>query len=532
MSSTITLNDNQKKMYDLVVDESTQTYLYVLRGYAGTGKTVTLSKLITDSNFRKILVVAPTVKALSVLQGKLPTDVDGKTIDFSTMAKLAKLPAEQITVLDQVFKLNEEDLMGDKGLKFLLERLKIWDEGIITSRVIYKKNSKSKQNLKYIINEDLLDKKLKERFNGQSMMKPVEPVFNYKSVEDIASELEFYDLIMIDEMSMINDEEISIVVDALKYLIESDNSKNHRIKHKLIMAGDKGQLPPVEGRLNRFFESDQHDDVEIVELDKILRSTDEIAKIAQLIRKGIDISQLADTIPNSQSYKFDASQFCRENQDLLKNIDMALAFTNKDVNIFNTEIRRAKGFSGRGANEGEPMIVLENSVPNENGLVPFANGEEFIITKKYSIDKAIEKVNESFNLIGSTANDLKDELLIYVESGVVELIDVIDVMGQTKQAFIPIDFEKQYGFQWKNMKEAFKNFAELNDGNLPLLYVTYSYARTIHKSQGSEWNNTLLWLTRKNMWVMGNQDSINKRKLPYTGYTRAKDTCHLVYSNV
>lgn len=519
--SYVKLNEDQQKMFNAITQKDQDLKIFLLRGYAGTGKTVTLSHIISDSHFKNILVIAPTVKALSVLRGKLPKKVPGKTIDFSTMSKLIETPSEKITVFEQEFKLNQTDLFGSNGLKDMLQKLQVWDDDIITQRTIYKKAGE-KNEIKYIINEDLLDKNIKSKF-GQSMSTPVEPDFIFKDIDEVVRVLMNYDIIMIDEMSMINEDSISQISQAMKQVSSL----------KLLMSGDKGQLPPVNGQLNHFFDLENPgDEVFKVDLEKILRSTDNIALVAQMIRQGVEIEQLAMTIENGSIVNVDAETFCRQNQDLLRSIDIALAFTNKDVNTFNSEIRKAKGFSGKGANVGEPVIVLENSVPNEDGLVPFANGEEFLITNKYSQKDALERVKEAFKSIGSdaTIRSLKEEIEVYVEAGVVELIELQDALNQTHFAFIPIDFEKQYGYNWKNMKEAFKNFAHLNDGELPLLHVTYSYARTIHKSQGSEWTNVLLWLTSKNMWAMGKDNVKNKRSLPYTGYTRARETCHLVYS--
>lgn len=525
--SDIILNEDQLKMFNEINNNNTIDK-YVLRGYAGTGKTVTLSKIITDGVFNNILVIAPTVKALSVLMSKMPSNLRNKKITFATMSKTIEKPSEQIEVLEQTFTLNEDQMMGPHGLKALLERLRIWDDDIITTRTIYKK---SKNEIKYIINEHLLETKLKERFNGKAMMKPTYPSFEYKDIFDIAEELKEYDLIIIDEMSMISEEHINVVEEALEKVKKLMSKTKQPVK--LIMSGDKGQLPPVNGRLNHFFEMENPDDAFVVDLTKILRSTDNIAKVAQLIRQGMDIKHIASTVDNGLITNLTATEFCDQNEELLKTIDIALAFTNKDVDIFNAKIREARGFSGTGANVGEPLIVLENSVPNSNGIVNFANGEEFTVVKKYSSEEEFKVLKETFDTLKLDDNfkDLKEELSVYVENGIVEMIDLIDVMGNIKTGFIPFNLTTQYGYVWKNMKEAFKNLASLNDGELPLLHVTYSYARTIHKSQGSEWNNVLLWITSKNLWAMGQENVVNKRKLPYTGYTRARSVCHLVYSN-
>lgn len=109
------------KVYD---DEFQSKGIFVLKGFAGTGKTYTLSTIVNRSNFKNILVVAPTVMARMVLQTKLPAASRNrdKNVNYSTLSKLIQVPKEVITVMNTKFILNTE---GITDLKNLLSRMKI-----------------------------------------------------------------------------------------------------------------------------------------------------------------------------------------------------------------------------------------------------------------------------------------------------------------------------------------------------------------------------------------------------------------------
>ena len=139
-----------------------------------------------------------------------------------------------------------------------------------------------------------------------------------------------YDIIVIDEASMIN-------LNMLKYL----NSIKYKIRGKIIMVGDKYQLPPVNENISNAFEFEYCDDSFI--LNKIMRFDSNILNFSIRIRNCIDskkpisIKNIQDNtfqiIKNSTHWKDEyIKEFSYENT--------FLAYTNKKCFEINDYIRR------------------------------------------------------------------------------------------------------------------------------------------------------------------------------------------------
>jgi len=87
------------------VNSSSSPWIFSLAGYAGTGKTFLLQRLIEDLPHERLRCAAPTGKAASVLQSKLTGIV------VQTLHQLLYTPnRDSIEVLEQLYaKLSEED---------------------------------------------------------------------------------------------------------------------------------------------------------------------------------------------------------------------------------------------------------------------------------------------------------------------------------------------------------------------------------------------------------------------------------------
>lgn len=185
----------------------TKKRTFGLYGFAGTGKTTTITKLIHYLLYKKyinsIVFTAPTNKAVNVIKSKFRSDLD--------------------------------DLVQNK-LKENIDNTESLDD------VLYK----------------LEDKGFKVNFLT------IHKLLNYQNDFDIEGErvfikgdkagLENYDLIVVDETSMIPFQIVS-------HLFEEANKKNimsQRIP-KIIFVGDPAQLPPVNERISITFANKSED---------------------------------------------------------------------------------------------------------------------------------------------------------------------------------------------------------------------------------------------------------------------------------
>lgn len=186
----------------------TNVRIFGLYGYAGTGKTTTITKFIhylLYKNFiNSVVFTAPTNKAVNVCKSKFRTDLD--------------------------------DLLKHK--------------------------CKNISNLENISFDDMLDKLEDKGFSVNFMT--IHKLLNYKNDFDIEGEKVFlkgdkaviseYDLVIIDECSMIG---FQMIV----HLIEEVNKNDITAKKtpKILFIGDPAQLPPVNEDISIIFAKKQAD---------------------------------------------------------------------------------------------------------------------------------------------------------------------------------------------------------------------------------------------------------------------------------
>lgn len=241
----INLNEQQ-----LIVKENIIRFLnhpsnkyYLLQGAAGTGKTTLICEVLKQFKDKKIAFSATTNKAVSVLQ--LISSLKNKNISYITIHKLLKIK------------------------RFITE------DG----------------------NKDFM-------------------IFNNDNDNNYISK---YNIIIIDESSMIN-----------RYLLNEIENATKYIKIKVIFIGDINQLPPINENKSSLFSKNYL----CSKLDIIERSKNDIVKYSNYIinnRDKIKYSDLGNEI-----------NFFKNEKDWLKDYDntsIVLAYTNKRVNYLNKLLR-------------------------------------------------------------------------------------------------------------------------------------------------------------------------------------------------
>jgi len=390
---------------------------FVLSGRAGTGKSTIISEVIRSLKLKEgeVKYLAPTGKAVSVLRSK-------------------GIP-QAMTIHKYVYRFNGSNSKLMKSLNDKSEIIRLCDEGqhdaaraILDN--IAEVNRKRKQPKLYFASR---------KVNGLSRTK----------------------LIVVDEASMINDDEIEDIIS---------------LNVKVIFVGDNAQLPPVEGTNSMM----QNPDAQITEIHRQGKDSN-IIKFANLIMENKDLSFLNDWKDTEDVHviydigvgDFDAFIKSRQWQ--------FLTVTNREKDHINARARSLLGY----ANHKFPMkgeILLARGGHRDTGIVNGIQGEV--------LDDFVE-FDLEYN--GAVFGSIQ---------GRVKLLDgtnKIVTVTMKRNAFISgnlYDFE-----HWESLWE-------------------YGYAMTVHKSQGSSWENVF--------YVY--EDCLDcDQNLNYTAVTRASKNLIFLY---
>lgn len=478
---------------------------HVLRGYAGTGKTVTLTeiikgkieiyKVIEELGIRpmrpqRILIAAPTALALSVLREKVNKErIDVAYLDFKTTASLLKTPIETVSFLGKRWPLTPTGL---REMEQFFSRFKINIEPAIDTRKLF--DTKKRRNIE-IFSVDTNTMKSQIRKVQPNMAKqPIEvkPDFMFLPDEEIEEKFVDYDFMIVDETSMIPEEDVN-------RLLEFPYS---------IMAGDPRQLPPVDSRMSPHFLA-PIDNEKVFELTEMLRSTDEVLNLALAIREGRDIKSINS--PHVRVYNGPLQDVIDE-YDFMK-YDTTLTFTNKLVDTINEKVRAIKfGVHDKSPVVTDRIVCTANAGYSKEGLT-FTNGSEYEIMEFLDKEKELELIGT--NLSKGEALSQNDFMLVNVK----------DVNGDKFMAWIATDLE--YKSSRAGTRKMLEYMNKHEDFFPPVLQYKFAQALTVHKSQGSEWPSVLYILTSRDVYNMG----ASSKNLNYTAVTRAKKNIDVLIVN-
>ena len=476
----ITLTTSQENVLKQILDfiDHPSDRIFILKGYAGTGKTTLMKFLIAKLKEREkhFRLLASTGRAAKIL-----ANLSGYNNSTSTIHSMIY----SFNGLNREVEEKDEPSAGKDGQLFLVFEPSQLDERNTPESV-------------YIIDEASM-------------------------VSDVATK----------DVTQAKFGEGRLLKELLDY--------DQRVGSKFIFVGDPCQLPPIEEYFSPALMADyfqqtfgmkaqeaqlteirrQQDASGIVDASKQIRRlynqapAEKSAYGAQRLWGFLPFSQYKDIRLHSdiETMTDDYVETFRTNGP---NSAVCICRSNRGCNELSHSIREKLGMKAGTLQVGDLLMVIQNNLPT--GLM---NGDMVMVEE---IDKRQEmhgqltfrlvKVKELFT--GQTYTTLIiDEIIHQARLN----------LDSAQQQSLFLDFImrlRKKGITQKN-KKAFQN-AMLNDPYLNALRCVFGYAITCHKSQGGEWNDVYVHVPR-NITLNPTKETY---QWIYTAMTRARNTLHMV----
>lgn len=352
-------------------------------------------------------------------------------------------------------------------------------------------------------------------------------------------------IVIIDEASMLNEENYDDVI----RLCDEFNCK-------VIFVGDPAQLSPVKEKdISKVFRLDNG---KVITLTKIERTDDDsILTEATNVRQGIPLSYETKTNVYGDGVNYinikEPGAIKNEIEKYIDGLFMnpnhfrILTFTNASVSKFNFAVRKMLQCENI-PKAGEPLMAYDNW-GWDGGTYKCINSESYTVKRNKGTRKV--RINDYI-----THLSLPDDL--YVEIVDLELIDSIDktfiapyvdVVNNANNyeatrylAYEKIELWRDYKACGSNQYKKWEVLDKIRDID-SLLFVNdyirdeydhvlqnktidFGYAHTIHKSQGSTFNNVLINDREIEAYC---RDKSMKQQLKYVALTRASNNVSILY---
>jgi exodeoxyribonuclease-5 len=336
-----------------------------------------------------------------------------------------------------------------------------------------------------------------------------------------AGKIDALDVIFIDEFSMVGEKDF-LDLSELQYNEEGE------VLTKIVYIGDPNQLPPVK------------------DAKAITPSGRYNAKLTQ-IRRQADGNKLIDTLQaingfiNGEKPKaLEEHNSFKRNTDIVKlykqdnSNKVMLAYTNAQVEYLNSEVQgREKPIAGDllFTPTTRKFYTLE-AVNNKAPCVITINGSLLELNSKYG---NLEKIHKLEGVSFYTLVNEMENLTIAAVFGHAKYLEVQQTLAN-KAVLINKKITKQFNCdarEWvqsngrhelaKERAEAWSNYLSFK-GNV--FCLDFAHAMTVHKSQGSTYEN--VYLDTEDMAQCADKDYDMYLKLMYVAISRAS---HKVFTN-
>ncbi|MEI2423087.1 AAA family ATPase [Arthrospira platensis SPKY2] len=342
------------------------------------------------------------------------------------------------------------------------------------------------------------------------------------SDKDNWNQLDKFSIVIIDECSMLSESLYNQFYNFFSNLGLICNKK-------LIFCGDLAQLPPV-GEIQSLSFSEQF---QKVNLQTIFRYSGPILHLSQKIREFQSQNKIIprfkeDIFDNKGIFNYDEDTWFKYLCDYFKSHEYnynkdfcrALAWTNKEVSNINKYVRKSLyGPKSLPYVPGELLIADSPCLDKpsiSSASIILNTSEEFIIdsVSPFSFSNKLfpDKIWEGYLLNGYNESNLPITLNAIHPSFLPDYKKCVDIIRKKVQ---------KNNFK-KNLTPNYVQYYELSRLFHP---INYSYAITVHKSQGSTYNNVFINFCdiRKIIKINnGSSESLKEMyKLLYVAITRA-----------
>ena len=344
-------------------------------------------------------------------------------------------------------------------------------------------------------------------------------------------------IFIVDEASMIPDapsdsklfENGSLLDDLMHYVYSGH-------KCKLLLIGDKAQLPPVKSDLSPALDAHKLDlnynkDVKSLELDEVVRQEQDSGILA-------NATELRAVLETSfyDSFKFNVKPF----NDIVRLVDgyeimdaindsysndgyeetAIIVRSNKRANQYNQQIRNRILFNESELSAGDYLMVVKNNYfwikpTTEAGFI--ANGDIVEVLEIFSIKE----------LYDFKFAEVKVKMVDYPRMRPFETVFLLDTISAESASLTYEESNRLYqevSKDYINEASNYKRFLGVkNNKFFNALQVKFSYAITCHKSQGGQWNTIFV----EQPYLPEGPDRDYIRWL-YTAVTRAKEKLYLI----
>ena len=333
-----------------------------------------------------------------------------------------------------------------------------------------------------------------------------------------------YDLVLIDEASMISS--------ALLQLIKM------RIK-KVIFMGDPMQLPPVKESTSFVFNDTE---IDVIKLTKVERQSGDnpLLGLYSIILKNIDSEvdryEKTSKIDNGIGYDFitDKYRFVSAMRDSFTENRLEnkiICYTNQRIAIWNSFIRRLISgldsdskidhvsvgdiLMGYRTIRKDKEVLIQNSLDYE--VVSVSNGKK-IYTIFYDNENREVQISGFWVVIKDIDSEIQKKIFIVSPEAYKDyLIEERRLTSEAKSA------KSDRGQKWKRYFMFKDEFFILGNCDGCVKDLDFAYAITCHKSQGSTYENVFVDMADINR----NQVSKERNRLKYVALSRPKKAAYI-----